>query len=50
MKNTSAVGQHKGNTCKNAKIVHKKKPPTKLSNKLTTYQKTQIDTETQHAV
>lgn len=25
MKNTSAVGQHKGNTCKNAKIVHKKK-------------------------
>lgn len=49
MKNTSAVGQHKGNTCKNAKIVHKKKP-TKLRNKLTTYQKTQIDTETQHAV
>lgn len=30
MKNTSAVGQHKGNTCKNAKIVHKKKTPNKI--------------------
>lgn len=49
MKNTSAVGQDKGNTCKNAKNCSQKNP-TKLRTKLTTYQKTQIDTETQHGV